>query len=46
VECYKEEPDLTQLYNLQRYSKVWVHCKHPPRCRCCGGGHNHQECPE
>jgi hypothetical protein len=46
VEAYKFKSDLTQCYNCQSFGHIWVHCRQPPRCMWCGGGHRHRECPE
>jgi hypothetical protein len=46
VEAYKSKSGLTQCYNCQRFGHIWVHCRQPPPCMGCGGGHCHRECPE
>jgi hypothetical protein len=46
IEAYKSKSCPTQCYNCQRFGHIWVHCRQPPRCMWCGGGHRHRECPE
>jgi hypothetical protein len=46
VEAYRNQNGLTQCYNSQKFSPVWVNCSQPPRCMWCGGGHLHKDCPE
>jgi hypothetical protein len=46
VEAYKSKSGLTQCYNCLRFGHIWVHCRQPPRCMWCGGGHRHRKCPE
>jgi hypothetical protein len=46
VEAYKSKSSLSQCYNCQRFGHIWVHCRQPPRCIWCGGGHRHRGCPE
>jgi hypothetical protein len=44
--AYTSQNGLTQCHNRQRFCHIWVHCRRPPRCLWCGGGHRHRECPE
>jgi hypothetical protein len=46
AEAYKSKSGLTQCYNCQRFGHIWIHCRQPPCCMWCGGGHRHRECPE
>jgi hypothetical protein len=46
IEAYKYKSGLTQCYNCQCFGHIWDHCRQPPRCMWCGGGHRHRECPE
>lgn len=40
----KAQTDLTESLDCQHISHIWAHCKQPPRCLWCRGGHCDQEC--
>jgi len=46
VKAYRTQSSLTQCFNCQKFSHVWVKCRQPPCCMWCRGGHLLRNCPE